>query len=321
MPDDAQLLDLLSARYAEEPYLAHYRSETETALRYCRESGSITYTPFRTMDAGGSALLAHAALIEDARLRNGEAFFGFVEMGDDADAALQLWRALTDAARATGIHTLKGPMQGSIWHQYRAVKETDGSPFFPTEPFGNVDLYRFLSSLEPSEEISYLSARRRDIAQVLDLLPAIGSTIEVRRETDLSLATLMRIAELSKAAFSGSWAYTELSPAEFSALYPAQKLASHGTRLYGAYDGEELMGFLSAFDAGDARVLKTIAVDERYRGRGIGSALARIAHEDAVADGKREMVYALMREGNAISHFPTEGVEIFRRYAAFSFSL
>ena len=121
-----------------------------------------------------------------------------------------LWKKLKEVVNANNVSILKGPINGSIWHQYRCIKESDGSKFFKSEPICKIYYYEFLKSLNPTSEIEYYSARRKRFDNVLpkieineDQLTQLGFSIKKLENIDLSL--LIKIAILSKNIFSNSW--------------------------------------------------------------------------------------------------------------------
>ena len=92
--------------------------------------------------------------------------------------------------------------------------------------------------------------------------------------------------------------------------------------LYLLYKGEDIIGFCSTYKEDETTlILKTICILPQYQGKGLGNALAYKIHFDAKKDGFKKIIYALIREGNDIKKFPKEEAVVFRRYAAFEFSI
>lgn len=266
------------------------------------------------------------SLIMDARLPEGEAFFGFMEFPNDERVFEELWSDLLDEARRKGIRVLKGPVNGSIWHDYRCVKESDGSPWFTSEPRSELHQYTFLKSKSPSNEITYYSGYRERFDAILtDGRPAFeslgvkGFSIEVPER--LSSEIMGDVFRLSKEVFRGSWGYTELTEAEFADLYrPGSN--ERQNRLYLLKKEGKTIGFgLVIVESRETWIYKTICLDPAFHGSGLGSALAYRVHLDAEQAGVKKMIYALIREGNAIGNFPKDDAVIFRRYAAFEFNV
>lgn len=325
-PSATGLIELLRQKYKSQRNFNYFLSDFKKALDFCTHKEHILFYPIAGFENGH--LRAHVALISDKRLPAGEAFFGFLEFPEDAVTFGLLWNRLIQEARAKGISVLKGPINGSIWHQYRCVKETDGAYFFKMEPFCEPYYYDFLVSNKPSAEILYYSAYREPFDIVLRLisedsyakLAAAGFSIRETRQ--VAAEELRTIAEISRKVFHTSWGYTELNEREFVQLYSADKLTEHLDTLYLLYRGEAVIGFCSTSREDDCTLIcKTICILPEYQNLGLGNALAYILHVNAKKEGFKKMVYALIREGNNVKNFPKDDAVIFRRYAAFEFRL
>jgi hypothetical protein len=327
-PDSAatEFVQLLTEKYGSHDNFDFFLSDSKKALEFCMCNENVSFYPL----AGrmGGEMKAHVALIVDKRLPAGEAFFGFVECPDDVAAFNALWDTLTRTAKEKGISVLKGPVNGSIWHQYRCIKESDGSPFFKAEPISETYYYDFFSSYKPADEILYYSASREPFDIVLKMIDkaalekmqSLGFSIEEAKS--VGLEEMRAIADISKTVFSGSWGYTELNEQEFMQLYSSEKMSAHLSSLYLLYKDGTIIGFCST-SAEDEKTLicKTICILPQFQGLGLGNALAYQVHVDAEKAGFKKMIYALIREGNNIQNFPKEEAVIFRRYATFVFNL
>ncbi len=321
-----EYVDLLHVKYGKEKNFAYFLEDARIAYTYCKESDSVRFLPVTVFEEG--KLIAHTALILDTRLTAGEAFFGFFEVPDDQAVFNLLWEELVRIAKSEGVRVLKGPISGSIWHQYRCVRTSDGSPSFSAEPVSELFYHDFLVSKKPSVTVGYLSAYRTRFDTVLRLLGAVsygrlsamGFTL---READtVSLDEMREVARISKEVFSSNWGYTELTESEFLALYSPSKMGAHLRSLYLLHKGEDLVGYLStAQEDTDTIVCKTVCILPEFQGRGLGAALAYRVHEDARKSGVKKIIYALIREGNALKKFPKEDTVVFREYAAFEFSI
>jgi ribosomal protein S18 acetylase RimI-like enzyme len=324
--ENTELRALITKKYGASRSFEYFLTDFEKAFRFCVDSESVHFYPIAAKENG--KLVAHIALIIDKRLPAGEAFFGFFEVPNDRVLFDELWHALITLAKEKGIATLKGPVNGSIWHQYRAIKNTDRSDFFKAEPISDSFYYELLTSKKPNIEVNYYSASREPFERVLTLvdesayskLEQYGFSIKVANT--VSMQDLGAIAAISKTVFQTSWGYTELTQKEFMDLYSPDKMQAHLNSLYVLYKGEEIIGFCSTGREDEKTVIcKTIAVLPQYQGLGLGNALAYKLHIDAKAAGFSKMIYALIREGNNIKNFPKEGAKIFRQYAAFEFTV
>lgn len=327
-PDPAadELAQLLREKYGNYKNSDFFLSDSKKAFEFCANNENVSFYPIAGRVDGH--IKAHIALIVDKRLPHGEAFFGFMEFPDDASAFSVLWNSLIKEAKEKGISVLKGPVNGSIWHQYRCVKEGDGSPFFKAEPFCESYYYDFLTSNKPATEILYYSASREPFGIVLRMIDKTALEkmqslgFSIKETKTVGLAELRTIADISKVVFSGSWGYTELNEREFLQLYSSEKMTAHLNSLYLLYKENEIIGFCSTSREDEKTLIcKTICVLPQYQGLGLGNALAYRVHVDSERAGFKKMIYALIREGNNIKNFPKEEAVIFRRYAAFEFNI
>ncbi len=82
-----------------------------------------------------------------------------------------------------------------------------------------------------------------------------------------------------------------------------------GDFIYGAFDGPALVGMATYLDRGDPTVrLRYMAVDPAYRGRGIGSHIARVFEERARASGRKGI--KLMARASAVPFYEKLGYHI-----------
>ncbi len=322
----SELNRLLREKYGNNVNFDYFLRDFNKSYDFCLNNDNISFYPIAGFE--GEELRAHIALIIDKRLSAGEAFFGFLEIPDDSQVFDSMWSSLMEEAHNRGISVLKGPINGSIWHQYRCIKETDGSPLFKTEVFSELYYHDFLKSKKPSSEADYFSASREPYDIVLKLvdpgsfnmLSQHGFRIEAVKQ--VPPAQLKTIADISRWVFKENWGYTELNDQEFIDLYSSEKLKDYLDSLYLLYKGTELIGYCSTSEENKSTLtLKTICVLPVYRGLGLGNALAYKIHLDAKNNGFKKIIYALIREGNSINNFPKEGTVIFRRYAAFEYKI
>ena len=321
-----ELTRLLREKYGNCKNFDFFLSDLKKALEFCMDNDNVYFYPLEGRVNG--RMKAHIALIIDKRMPHGEAFFGFMESPDNMSIFSLLWNNLIKEAKEKGISILKGPVNGSIWHQYRCLKETDGTPSFKAEALSEPYYYDFLISQKPSAEIGYFSASREPYDIVLKMispesyekLESHGFSMRVAKQVTPS--EFKTISDISKAVFKESWGYTELNDKEFIKLYSAEKLNKHLDALYLLYKGKVIVGFCSTSKENETTLLlKTICILPAYRGLGLGNALAYKIHLDAKKNGIKKIIYALIREGNSVNNFPKEGAVIFRRYATFEFHL
>ena len=326
---ETHLLPLLRRFYPDLGNDAFFRHGYEAAFRYCLHNEHVELLPLALRRAGD--LAGHVALIRDDRLGSGEAFFGFLEVVNDTAAFDDLWRALKGVARAKGIRRLKGPVNGSIWHQYRCVKESSPTPRFRTEPRTPLHHYRLLKGAGPSKEIAYSSGVRHSYARMLALMESKADEIardmrsydvELSVERAVSARTLREIVSTSDQVFGGrSWGYTPLSSEEFLDLYRGMAGSRYFHRAFLLRRAGRLIGYAITLRDGRNMICKTICLLPSYQNRGLGNALALHLHLVARQDGMSSIMYVLVRDDNRIRDFPMEDIEIFRRYAAFDYDI
>jgi hypothetical protein len=322
-----RLLPLIDRLYPD----AHdvFRHGHRSAHDYCVENPAVDLCPLTVQD--GAATVGHVALVRDGRLPPGEAFFGFLELVDDPAVFDALWRGLIDLARSCGTRRLLGPVNGSIWHAYRCVRETSAMPWFPTEPRTPLSFYRFLKSAGPSREIGYSSGLRQSFARMLALMEDKAETIEPLMQAQgfaMSVAQGVppeawpEIVALSDAVFRPrSWGYTPLGTAEFMRLHGGLAQSPHFHRVFLLRLRGRLIGYALTLRMGATMICKTICLMPEFQGMGLGNAFALYLHRAARQDGMTSIMYVLVRDGNRIHDFPMEDIAIFRRYAAFEFDL
>jgi GNAT superfamily N-acetyltransferase len=320
-----ELINLLRRKYGKSKNFDYFISDYQKAFDFCVNNENITFTPIASYE--GLKINAHIALILDKRLPHGEALFGFLEVPNDIKTFRLMWDNLVKEARVKGASVLKGPVNGSIWHQYRCIKETDGSDFFKSELFSETYYYDFLSSNKPISEIIYHSGYRERFDAILqvgqlayDKLASAGFVIKEMESG--SMENLQNIASISRTVFKNSWGYVELNQKEFFKLYSSEKLAPEITKIYLLYKDGDIIGFCGVLKEDEFTLIcKTIALLPEYQGAGLGNALAFKVHLDAKKEGIKKIIYALIRDSNNIKNFPKKDAVVFRKYAAFEFHI
>ena len=323
------LIEFLTSLYGSNTNFDFFLKEYETAYDFCCTSKHIKFFP-RAIFNGGE-MVAHVALIVDDRLAEHEAFFGFFEVVDDVAVFEVVWQGLTELAKMHELQFFKGPVNGSIWHQYRCIKEDSSVSFFKTEPMTPLYYHDFLSQVNPTNEVTYSSGIRDSYSDILELLKKhkdsitqklIEGNFKIEVTKEISSETLLSIARLSSIVFGEkSWGYTQLDPTEFSSLYDSRKIHEHVYKLFLLYHNEILVGYCSTIKEGKKLICKTICITPELQGKGLGNALALSIHEEAEHDEIEKIMYVLVKDGNQVHNYPTEDIKIFRRYSVFEYEL
>ena len=253
----------------------------------------------------------------------------------DARTGAALLDAAADRLRQRGMSRAVGPMDGSTWFGYRVVTATDGRAPFAMEPApqpvvaqsfeqaGFAPVARYLSS--------HVEALPDDSAQAAaDLARLAEAGVTVRAfEPSRARVELAALHGLLLRAFAGNPYYAPLALDRFLALYhplvaqvdPELVLVAETARQRGE---PEPVGVVLAMpdlaqrarrEAADTLVVKTLAVDPRARGQGIGGALVRAVQERARARGLTSAIHALMHAGNASTRISASLGVPFRRSA------
>lgn len=319
-----ELQNLIKFKYGKSIDYDLFWKDFKKSYRYCLNE-NFNFIPFGIYD--GEELKGHLALIIDSRLNNGEAFFGFLEVENDPENFKKLWNHLEHIARQLNIYKLKGPINGSIWHQYRCIKESDGSEFFKSELFCESYYYDLLLSVMPKSEIEYYSGHRSSYDSIITLLKPVydvlSSKFNIKQVDNVGPLELMEIANIARTVFRNSWGYTSLIDEEFLELYSKEKVDEHMDKMFLVTDEKgKIVGFCGTLkEDSETMIVKTICLFPEYQGLGLGNALAYKIHHEARQEGIKKIIYALIREDNQVKNFPKEGVTFFRRYSAFEFDL
>jgi len=191
--------------------------------------------------------------------------------------------------------------------------------------------YDFLLQVNPASEISYSSGIRESYTDILKVLKSHKDTIEqqldkggfkIRVGEEVEKDALLSITGLSAAVFDKkSWGYTKLDGNEFAKLYDVNKINDHIYKLFLLFHGDTLIGYCSTMREGANLICKTICIAPEFQGVGLGNALALKIHEEAESDDIEKIMYVLVRDGNQVHNYPTEDIEIFRRYAVFDYKI
>lgn len=272
------------------------------------------------------SLLAHVGLIEDKRLSHGGAFFGFFETVRDKKVFTLLWEELLEFAQQRGVSSLMGPVNGSIWHQYRIVKEqTEHLPFI-SEPYSMPYYYDYLKAVKPAKEVNYYSGKRSGFEKIksatkpsYDSINRKGITIE--KLESINKKMIRSVLKFSKKVFNESWGYFDLNEDEFVQLYNKAKITKYVSSLYIIRCGSELIGYCTVLKDEDTIIMKTLAILPEWQRKGLGNAMVYKVHDDASDMGISNIIYALIREENKVKYFPKDDAEIIREYACFRYIL
>ncbi len=313
-----EYFELVKRKYMNLKNFEYFFSDLKKALKFSH----LKQQPYFISVIDDSTMLAHAAVICDRQLPRGTAFWGFFETSDNEEVFQLLWEKIKEVAREKGINRLLGPVNGSIWHQYRFIKETDRSPFFKTELFCEPFYYKLVKKTQ-EKEILYYSAYRNNFDNIIATTEPfykkiMGDGFSLIESVKLTEKDLDNILKHCKKIFRKSWGYIDLSSSCFADLYSSQKLVPHLKRIYFLKKNQQIVGYCSLM-LEDRRtlILKSIAILPEFQKLKLANALIYKVHIDAQLNQHQKVIYALIKENNAIKKLPKDDAVIFRRYVAF----
>jgi GNAT superfamily N-acetyltransferase len=318
---DTRYLDLFRQLYGKEEHLDYFISDISLSIDYSISTKKLTTITL----TDGEILCGHCSIITSEG--SNIAYFGFFESTDNPEDFRLLWGSVLEEAKNQGIKKLAGPINGSIWFPYRFITTTESSSFFKGELPTKPSYHQMFSDLPNGQIVAFESGIRKHFDFIIEStkksfeeLEDLGLKAEILH--NISNKTLLEIHTLAESAFSGQSVIYEALPVNyFLKLYNKDKIKD----LFGLYlirKSDELIGFGSVFyENNKSVILKTLAVHPSFQGHGIGSAIAHLVHRDAKEYGIETIIYALVRKGNNVKHFPKDDVAIIRNYSIFVFDI
>lgn len=270
-----------------------------------------------------NVLVGHIIIMIDERSAANCAWFGFFECKNHA-VFIELWNACKLLFIEHNIYTLYGPINSSIWCNYRFIKtNTKVVPMCTGELLCKPEYYTWWQTLA-SNEHSYYSAMRTDFSQlVADTKPAYNSALEkitFSKTTNITKELMAQIFTIARNTFTASWNYVELSNEELLHIYADEK-QSNIQGVYTMRKQGEFIGFALCFQESKHTInVKTMAIKPEYQGKGLGLALLHYIHANVPSSCNR-MLYTLIRTKNQVSRLPQTDAEVFRTYGAFTINL
>jgi len=239
--------------------------------------------------------------------------------------------------REAGCTLAIGPMDGNTWRGYRFVTSPGTEPPFFLEPANPPAYPRHFEEAGFTPLARYSSSRvtlaeSRDLAAIewrlADRKIRIRSLDPSRFEEELE-----RIYEISRIGFADNFLYTPIGKEEFIAMYSqVEPLIIPELVLIAESEEGEPAGFMFTIpDAAEGQrlggkpssvIVKSLAVNPRWRNLGMGSVLIQRSQEAARQLGFTSAIHALQHEANQSLKITkrNEGVRI-REYTLYSRSL
>ena len=232
----------------------------------------------------------------------------------DIDAGVALLEYARAKLKDCGCARVAGPMDGDTWHKYRLVTAgRDDVPPFLLEPWnppeyveaferaGFLAWAHYSSSILPLDEPDERAATRH--ARLVTRMASRGVVIRSLDLDDFE-GELGSLYDLSRAAFADNFLYTPIEREVFLEMYrPVKAHVREDFVLFAEKDGRAV-GFVFALPdllLPEARriIVKTLAVDPKFRQLGLGTILVDKVQAAARADGFRESIHALQYEDNS----------------------
>jgi GNAT superfamily N-acetyltransferase len=319
---DSRYTDLFRQLYGTEDHVDYFIADIRLSIDYCTSTKHITTITL----TDGEILLGHCSIISSAS-SSSMAYFGFFESPENQADFMLLWNSALEEAKRQNIKKLAGPINGSIWFPYRFIATSDSYPLFKGELPAKLSYHQMFSGLKNGQIVAFESGLRRSLDCIIEStkkscenLENLGLKTEIL--TKVTNETLKEIQALSESAFSGQSPIYESLPTDyFLKLYNQNRVKD----LFGLYlirKNEALVGFASIFYENKKSVIfKTIAVHPSFQNQGVGSAIAHLVHRDAKEQEIETVIYALVRKGNNVKHFPKDDVVIIRNYSLFVFDI
>jgi GNAT superfamily N-acetyltransferase len=251
-------------------------------------------------------------------------------VNDEAATALLL--SAQEQLRAKGCTLAIGPMNGNTWRSYRFVTERGDQPSFFLEPAHPPEWPMQFNRAGFSPLASYFSALNSDLSRPDSRVAVIAQKIAdagvvIRKGIPDLRQELEKIYSVSRISFQNNFLYTEISQADFAAMYePVLPIARPELVVLAERNGE-CVGYLFAIPdfAMKARgveidtfIIKTVSILPYPELRGLGTLLVARAQQIGYEIGYRRCIHALMFENNASLNISRHYATVMRKYTLYS---
>jgi GNAT superfamily N-acetyltransferase len=314
-----QYFEMLENIYGTSVATSTFIAGTKQGLNTVLDNKHIDTTFYHIIE--NDILIGHMALI---CLSKDIAFFGFFEL-IDTQHFQQLWEKLLNNAKHKGIKTLFGPVNGTIWHPYRVITESDSEAFFVSEPLSQSNYAELFQTVKPDKTICYHSGYRTNFDLILAVTKKAMAVLDQEKiqiiQEEYSSELLHTIYQLSQAIFSKSPGYYPLSFADFTNLYAKSESSKKTLKIFLVLQNSTPIGFSFNTLHDNILIMKTIGLLPEWQEKGIGNALVHEVHQFAQSHHIQKVIYALIRSDNKVKNFPKDDAVIFRKYASYTYNL
>ncbi|MDP2708536.1 MAG: GNAT family N-acetyltransferase [bacterium] len=274
--------------------------------------------------------IGHLTATIDKRLSDKIGLIGFFEAASSEAADLLLGRAI-DWLKSQTVNEIRGPINLSIWHNYRFMNPVDFISRFHFEPFNLSNYPDYFKKFGFKVAENYISAFRDEFSSIITYAKPKYEDI---KNSDFSIRPvdlnnfendLKIFYRLSLIIFKNSWSFIPISFEEFSALYnKVDKIMNQRYCHFVCKDNKEIGFCFSLADplaSQKTLIMKTIGVLPEFQKNNLGSALIYLQTKNAIDDGYEKIIYALMRQNNVASNINPYGAKIFRQYESYNLFL
>lgn len=254
------------------------------------------------------------------KLSNELGAIGWYECLDDPDLANELLSWAVDQLRALSAKNVVGPVNGSVWYNYR-FNLSSPKPMFVGEPYQphyyvkQWEQFGFEIGERYETNVSELTLERYpSLVELRGELESKGLVLKVFT-ADVNNNYIEGFYELVTASFNHNKIYSAISWEEYikvSADYPKVLDQQHS---FVAFDGDKPVAFVGCIldlyrtfyltSGTDGNIyiqpkliIKTLVVHPDWQLKGVGALLVRAAMRSAIDDGIYNVVHALMHEDN-----------------------
>lgn len=235
---------------------------------------------------------------------------GNFESIDDIGCSHELFRRVTEEAKAEGAEYIIGPMNGSTWDTYR-LGTTSGQANFFLEPFYPAYYPKLLLAAGFQPIAHYVSHMDESRELREDRLPALEARFTKQgiafRNIDLDRyeTELEKLHAFCMRSFRSNFLFTSISQKAFKEKYMSVRPYIDPQYVIIAEDAQEnITGFIFCLEnrydtAKKGMIIKTIAKDPSVRYGGLGSLLGNTLKQRVLENGYNYMIHAFMIQSNA----------------------
>ncbi|MFN8369897.1 MAG: GNAT family N-acetyltransferase [Bacteriovoracaceae bacterium] len=249
--------------------------------------------------------------------------FGFLEFIEDIEIFKTLIRGIETFFKENDIKYYLGPINFSTWDNYRIkVDQFDIRPYLfePTNPsyyakFFEAENFNVAKSYI-TRELIHISETNAKLEKRYMQLKEQNITIEKFNLNNFE-QEMPILHTFVKQNFNTNFLYTDIEFNEFYQIYNSMKnIINPNLFLIARNKENKIVGFIFGMEDllnkdQPCAILKTLAVDEKYRNLGLGAALMFKIHQEVSKLGITRIKHALMAEDNLSTHFSQSNDTIF----------